>query len=81
VVSGRASQSHYSLDLKKRQVWLCGALDILHNIALCHTLYTVTVTKYGNPEALLIPPLSLGISILLSGFIGPLQQVGLTWSP
>ncbi|KAJ7339045.1 hypothetical protein DFH08DRAFT_1082537 [Mycena albidolilacea] len=49
-------------------VGLCGALDILHNIALCHTLYTVTVTKHGNPEALLIPPFSLGITILLSGF-------------
>ncbi|KAJ7876723.1 hypothetical protein B0H14DRAFT_1705044 [Mycena olivaceomarginata] len=49
-------------------VGLCGALDILHNIALCHTLYTTTVMKYGNPEALLIPPLSLGITILLSGF-------------
>jgi hypothetical protein len=68
VVSGRDSPSHYSLNLKKRQVGLCGALDILHNIAPCHTLYTTTVMKYGNPEALLIPPLSLGITILLSGF-------------
>ncbi|KAJ7181904.1 hypothetical protein C8R46DRAFT_1313546 [Mycena filopes] len=61
------------------QVGLCWALDLGHSIAICHTLYTITVTQYAQPEALLIPPLSLDTSILLSGFIGPLEQGWFTY--
>ncbi|KAJ7339046.1 hypothetical protein DFH08DRAFT_1013801 [Mycena albidolilacea] len=60
-------------------VGLCGGLDVLHTIALCHALYTVTVTQYGNPESLLVPPMSLDFGILLSGFIGPLEQGWFTY--
>ncbi|KAJ6609794.1 hypothetical protein B0H10DRAFT_1812819, partial [Mycena sp. CBHHK59/15] len=37
-------------------------------------IYTVTVTQYGQPELLVTPPRSLDVAILLSGFIGPLEQ-------
>ncbi|KAJ7166133.1 hypothetical protein C8R46DRAFT_294649 [Mycena filopes] len=60
-------------------VGLCWLLDLGHSIAICHTLYTITVTQYAQPEALLIPPLSLDTSILLSGFIGPLEQGWFTY--
>ncbi|KAJ7913373.1 hypothetical protein B0H13DRAFT_2326357 [Mycena leptocephala] len=63
----------------KFAVDLCWALDFGHTIAICHTLYTITVTQYGHPELLIIPPLSLDVSILLSGFIGPLQQGWFTY--
>ncbi|KAJ7745367.1 hypothetical protein B0H16DRAFT_1558616 [Mycena metata] len=54
-------------------------LDLGHSVAICHTLYTVTVTQFGQPESLLIPPLSLDTAILLSGFIGPLEQGWFTY--
>ncbi|KAJ7811110.1 hypothetical protein B0H13DRAFT_1926938 [Mycena leptocephala] len=50
------------------------SLDFVHTIAICHTLYTITVTQYGHPELLLVPPLSLDTAIMMSGFIGPLEQ-------
>ncbi|KAF7346808.1 O-methylsterigmatocystin oxidoreductase [Mycena sanguinolenta] len=56
-------------------VAFCGCLDILHTIAICHALYTVTVIQYGEPQLLLVPPLSMDLTILMSGFIGPLEQV------
>ncbi|KAJ7039310.1 hypothetical protein C8F04DRAFT_1318732 [Mycena alexandri] len=60
-------------------VGICWVLDLGHSIAICHTLYTITVTQFGQVESLLIPPLSLDTSILLSGFIGPLEQGWFTY--
>ncbi|KAE9397226.1 hypothetical protein BT96DRAFT_995949 [Gymnopus androsaceus JB14] len=56
-------------------VWL---LELGHTIAICHALYTMTITWYGEPELLAVPPASLEVSILLSGFIGPLEQAWFT---
>ncbi|KAF8212768.1 hypothetical protein K438DRAFT_1957376 [Mycena galopus ATCC 62051] len=55
-------------------VGICGSLEICHSIAICHTLYTVTVIQYGQPELLLVPPLSLDLTMVMSGFMGPLEQ-------
>ncbi|KAJ7447637.1 hypothetical protein FB451DRAFT_1535773 [Mycena latifolia] len=57
-------------------VWI---LDLGHTIAICRLMYTITVTGYGQPELLSIPPKSLDISILLSGSIGPLEQGWFTY--
>ncbi|TFK98709.1 hypothetical protein BDV98DRAFT_202807 [Pterulicium gracile] len=50
------------------------ACEYAQAITTCHTLYELVVTNYGNPAALHQPPLSLSISILFSGFIGPMTQ-------
>ncbi|KAJ7633713.1 hypothetical protein B0H17DRAFT_961701, partial [Mycena rosella] len=50
-----------------------------HTIAICHVIYTLTVTQYGKPELLAVPPLSFDVAILLSGFIGPLEQGWFTY--
>ncbi|KAJ6564711.1 hypothetical protein B0H19DRAFT_1026338 [Mycena capillaripes] len=60
-------------------VGLTWGLDFAHTIAVCHTLYTITVTQYGKPEFLILPPLSLSFAILMSGFIGPLEQGWFTY--
>ncbi|KAJ7112094.1 hypothetical protein C8R44DRAFT_882501 [Mycena epipterygia] len=60
-------------------VGLCWSLEFGHTIAICHTLYTITVTEYGQPQRLIIPPLSLDSAILMSGFIGPLEQGWFTY--
>lgn len=44
-------------------------------IAIWHALYTMTVTWYTKPQLLSILPVSLDASVLLNGFIGPLEQV------
>ncbi|ESK82282.1 hypothetical protein Moror_15472 [Moniliophthora roreri MCA 2997] len=49
-------------------------LDLGHSIALCHYLYTVTVTQYGKPSLLLVPAQSVDVAILLGGLIGPIEQ-------
>ncbi|KAJ7828024.1 hypothetical protein B0H14DRAFT_3719587 [Mycena olivaceomarginata] len=59
-------------------VWI---LDLGHTIAICHCIYTITVTKYGQPTIIILPPKSLDISIFLSGFIGPLEQVDFVFLP
>ncbi|KAE9397221.1 hypothetical protein BT96DRAFT_995945 [Gymnopus androsaceus JB14] len=52
-------------------VWL---LELGHTIAVCHAVYTMSITWYGQPELLAVPPASLDASILLNGLIGPLEQ-------
>jgi len=41
---------------------------------LCNAIYILTVIQYGHPELLEIVPDSLNLTIILSGFIGPLEQ-------
>ncbi|KAJ7494005.1 hypothetical protein FB451DRAFT_1215834 [Mycena latifolia] len=72
----KSSRDHWGLKVLVGVTWV---LDVGHTIALCHTLYTITVTQYGQPEKLIIPPLSLDTAILLSGFIGPLEQGWFTY--
>ncbi|KAJ7107939.1 hypothetical protein C8R44DRAFT_885323 [Mycena epipterygia] len=60
-------------------VGLCWSLELGHTIAICHTLYKITVIEYGQPQRLIIPPLSLDSAILISGFIGPLEQGWFTY--
>lgn len=38
-------------------------------------MYIMTVVQYGHPELLEFVPDSLNAAILLSGLVGPLQQV------
>ncbi|PPQ94590.1 hypothetical protein CVT25_011903 [Psilocybe cyanescens] len=52
-------------------VWL---LELAHTICICQALYEITVTQYGHPELLDIPPDSLNVAVLFSGFIGPIEQ-------
>ncbi|PPQ66059.1 hypothetical protein CVT24_000241 [Panaeolus cyanescens] len=52
-------------------VWI---LELAHTICVCHALYVITVTQYGRPQLLVVPPLSLDAAILFSGFIGPIEQ-------
>ncbi|KAJ7506013.1 hypothetical protein B0H11DRAFT_2272277 [Mycena galericulata] len=67
----RFPTDHYLLKCLVALVW---SLDLSHTVAICHALYTITVIQYGHPEFLVIAPNSLNLSILLSGFIGPLEQ-------
>ncbi|KAE9391781.1 hypothetical protein BT96DRAFT_297907 [Gymnopus androsaceus JB14] len=52
-------------------VWL---LELGHTIAICHALYIMTVSWFTQPENLVILPVSVDASVLLSGLIGPLEQ-------
>ncbi|KAF9055751.1 hypothetical protein BJ165DRAFT_442831 [Panaeolus papilionaceus] len=52
-------------------VWF---LELGHTISVCHALYIITVTQYGRPQLLVVPPVSLDAAILFSGFIGPIEQ-------
>ncbi|KAJ7443569.1 hypothetical protein FB451DRAFT_1240363 [Mycena latifolia] len=72
----KSFRDHWGLKVLVGVTWV---LDLGHTIALCHTLYTITVTQYGQLEKLIIPPLSLDTSILISGFIGPLEQGWFTY--
>ncbi|KIK65964.1 hypothetical protein GYMLUDRAFT_1027793 [Collybiopsis luxurians FD-317 M1] len=56
-------------------VWL---LELAHTVCICHALYVQTVTWYGQPELLAIPPISLDLSILINAFIGPIEQAWFT---
>jgi hypothetical protein len=69
--------SLHEYDLKVALVW---CLDLGHTIAICNGLYIITVVQYGHPELLDIVPNSLNLSIVLSGFIGPLEQVRLPFT-
>ncbi|RDB25520.1 hypothetical protein Hypma_006316 [Hypsizygus marmoreus] len=50
------------------------AMELGHNILACHSVYFVTVTKYGQPETLDRFPVSLIAAVVLSGLIGPATQ-------
>jgi hypothetical protein len=59
-------------------------IEIAHTGTLCHTLYTVTVSFFGNPTTLIHPPHSLlvtvtfgGISTAIGAFL--LKIVGRNW--
>jgi len=56
-------------------VWF---LELGHTIAICHAVYTMTITWYGQPDLIAVPPASLDVSILLTGIIGPLEQAWFT---
>ncbi|KAF7344068.1 Glycoside hydrolase [Mycena venus] len=55
-------------------VALVWCLDLSHTIAICNAIYIVTVVQYGHPELLEFVPDSLNLTIIISGFIGPLEQ-------
>ncbi|KAJ7325775.1 hypothetical protein DFH08DRAFT_1027710 [Mycena albidolilacea] len=57
-------------------VWI---LDFGHTIAMCHLIYTITISQYGQLALLAVPPKSLDVCILLSGLIGPLEQGWFTY--
>ncbi|KAG7088424.1 hypothetical protein E1B28_012418 [Marasmius oreades] len=59
--------------IKVAAVWF---LDLSHAVASCHYLYTTTISQYGHPELLLVPPLSFDFIILINGLIGALEE---TW--
>ncbi|KAJ6473349.1 hypothetical protein C8R47DRAFT_1324450 [Mycena vitilis] len=61
----------------KSAVAFCWALDVGHTIAIAHTLYIFSVAQYSR--ALTTTPISLAIAIMLSGFIGPLEQGWFTY--
>jgi len=58
----------------KSLVALVWSLDLSHTIAICHAIYIITVQQYGHPEHLEFPPNTLNATIIISGFIGPLEQ-------
>ncbi|KAJ7031226.1 hypothetical protein C8F04DRAFT_1263044 [Mycena alexandri] len=63
----------------KLLVALTWIMDFGHTIAISHFIYTLTVTEYGQPEMLAIPPKSLDVAIFLSGWIGLLEQAWFTY--
>ncbi|KAJ7453480.1 hypothetical protein FB451DRAFT_669259 [Mycena latifolia] len=58
----------------KGLVALVWCLDFSHTVSICHAIYIITVVQYGHPELLAVAPNSLNFAVLLSGFIGPLEQ-------
>ncbi|KAJ7028983.1 hypothetical protein C8F04DRAFT_1265380 [Mycena alexandri] len=63
----------------KLMVALTWTMDFGHTTAISHFIYTLTVTEYGQPEMLAIPPKSLDVAIFLSGWIGLLEQAWFTY--
>ncbi|KAJ7105851.1 hypothetical protein C8R44DRAFT_886312 [Mycena epipterygia] len=61
--------------LLRGMVALVWCLDFGHTVAICNAMYIITVVQYGHPELLAIVPDSLNLAIILSGFIGPMEQV------
>jgi len=53
-------------------VWLC---EILHIICICHSLYFMIVSDYGNPITFVNPPKTFKVAISSSAIIGPVVQV------
>ncbi|KAF8148435.1 hypothetical protein B0H34DRAFT_737033 [Crassisporium funariophilum] len=52
-------------------VWI---LELAHCISICHSLYILTISNYGHPEALVKPPVSLFLAIILSGVLAFVVQ-------
>ncbi|KAJ7346422.1 hypothetical protein DFH08DRAFT_937594 [Mycena albidolilacea] len=48
---------------------------LVHTIAICNAIYILTVVQYGHPELLEFVPDSLNLTIVISSFIGPLEQL------
>ncbi|KAJ3507435.1 hypothetical protein NLJ89_g6309 [Agrocybe chaxingu] len=53
-------------------VWLC---ELAHCICICHFLYFLTISHFGNVNAMLRPPGSLYLAVILSGLIAPVVQM------
>ncbi|KAK7468333.1 hypothetical protein VKT23_002847 [Stygiomarasmius scandens] len=63
----------------KLVVWIVWLLDLGHTVSVCHFIYTLTITDYGQGAAsLVVPPVSIDIALLLSALIGPLEQAWFT---
>ncbi|KAJ7127299.1 hypothetical protein C8R43DRAFT_897598 [Mycena crocata] len=67
----RCSQDPWGIKLLVCVVW---GLDFGHTVAICHCIYTLTITQYGRPDLIDFLPRSLAVSIAISGLIGPLEQ-------
>lgn len=50
-------------------------MECIHSVLICHTIYTSTVTFYGQPEHLRYIPKSMSGAVIISAFIGPVVQV------
>ncbi|KAJ7690837.1 hypothetical protein B0H17DRAFT_935549 [Mycena rosella] len=72
----RSWRDPWGLKVMVRVNWI---FDVGHTVAICHTLYTITIIQYGQPALLIIPPLSLDFAVLMSGFIDPLEQGWFTY--
>ncbi|KAH8826021.1 hypothetical protein DL96DRAFT_1682033 [Flagelloscypha sp. PMI_526] len=49
-------------------------IEIAHTGTLCHTLYTVTVSFFGNPTTLIHPPHSLLVTVTFGGISTAIVQ-------
>ncbi|KAJ7116033.1 hypothetical protein C8R44DRAFT_793968 [Mycena epipterygia] len=59
----------------KTLVFVTWLFELAHSICIIHTVYSLTVTFYGQPEHIEAPPNSLGISLLFSALITELVQM------
>ncbi|KAJ6529897.1 hypothetical protein DFH09DRAFT_1327160 [Mycena vulgaris] len=66
------SNDPWGLKLLVGLVW---SLDLGHTVAISHCIYTLTVTENGRLDGIDVLPRSLDVSIIISGLIGPLEQV------
>ncbi|KAJ3740475.1 hypothetical protein DFH05DRAFT_1508956 [Lentinula detonsa] len=57
-------------------MWL---LELGHTICIFHAIYFYTVTNYGDPKALLVAPVTLGIAVVLHGLTTILVQAYFTY--
>ncbi|CAA7270139.1 unnamed protein product [Cyclocybe aegerita] len=67
----RFPEDQMKLKILVAVVWL---FELAHCISICHSLYSLTISHYGDPRALVRPPSTLFLAIIFSGVIGPLVQ-------
>jgi hypothetical protein len=56
----------------------CRALEWGHAICMAHTFYIITISQYGHIEELVVTPISLRMSVVLSSGVSAAVQVRLT---
>ncbi|KAF5385563.1 hypothetical protein D9757_006797 [Collybiopsis confluens] len=61
-----------------RQVMSIWLLELGHTITISHSLYVMTITWYGQPQLLVVPPITLDISILFNALVGLIEQAWFT---
>jgi hypothetical protein len=68
-----------SLWLKLGLVDFMWLLELGHTMCIFHALYFYTILNYDNPKALVVAPVSLGISVVLHGIVTIMVQAYFTY--
>ncbi|KAF9036370.1 hypothetical protein BJ165DRAFT_1508163 [Panaeolus papilionaceus] len=50
------------------------SMETVHLLCITHSIYSLTITNYGNPASLVRPPNTVIVAVIFSGMIGSLIQ-------